>query len=1066
MTYRVEAAVSDVSNLSVSQTKTFTALPGERLIGIKHDFVADKGKPFPIKVIVTDPQGKVIAGEKLKVELQQMKYSSVTQLQEGSETSRNQVEYKTVETKEVTSATEAKTISLTPPESGSYRIRVNFSNSKNDLSATDTQIWVTGDESIYWGDRETDNRLEIKLDKESYKPGEVATALIQSPYPEAELYFAVVRRGVLYSKTEKVTGGAPKIQFTVTPEMTPNAAVEAILIRQGKPLKEVEPGSIEKLVKIGFTPFKTSLADKYLEVKITPQEEKLEPGKTETLTLELKDSQKNPIEGQFTVMVVNEAILQLTGYSVPDLVETVYAAQDISTRLSDNRPQVVLQSIPSPLDKGWGFGGGYSKPGADTRVRKNFQPLAYYNGSVVSDARGQAKVTFSLPDDLTTWRVMVVATDGDFHFGKGDTSIITTKPLVTNPILPQFARLGDTFQGGVSVTNNTQDTGSLSIYGTVTGNLRFRSNSQLTESLQTKTTASGTRGYNFPLIASQVGEGTVKFVTKLNNQSDAFEVPFEVKGLEVSEQVIESGTTDYRVKIPIEVPQNVVTETGGLGISLGSTLVPDINASARQVFETNELPFLETSASQLLIASNLQLLNQTQGFNLPQKVTQSLDNLQKLQKPDGGFAYFPTAKTSDPFLTPYAAESLAKAKSAGWNGNPLMLNSLKIYLDKLLANPGQYDFCRTTPCQQQVRLNTLIALGELGDKRTDFLVSIAEDWQKLAPAAQIRLARYLSQFPEWKSQAQTITDTIEKTIYETGRSATINLPNNRRWMDSNTTTQAQALRLFIAQKAKPEVLDRLLQGLLALRRNGTWLNSYDNAQALTALVEYSQLNPVNSNFTATIKLGKKQLGSFKFTGDNRTNYNLKIPMKELTRGRNEVTLQKSGQGTLHYLTEYKYRLKGSQPGRLNGLRIIRYVRPANQQQILRQMNLYASDETFSLTSGQVYDIGLEIITDRPVNQVVINDPIPAGLEAVDTSFQTATKYYQAQQDSWEINYQQIHRDKVTAYADHFDSGVYSLHYLVRSVIPGFFEWSGAEVHLQYAPEEFGRTASSRLEIKE
>ncbi|MDZ8138565.1 MAG: hypothetical protein RM049_25195 [Nostoc sp. DedQUE04] len=54
------------------------------------------------------------------------------------------------------------------------------------------------------------------------------------------------------------------------------------------------------------------------------------------------------------------------------------------------------------------------------------------------------------------------------------------------------------------------------------------------------------------------------------------------------------------------------------------------------------------------------------------------------------------------------------------------------------------------------------------------------------------------------------------------------------------------------------------------------------------------------------------------------------------------------------------------------------------------------------------------------------------------------------------------RYRIIAYADHFKPGVYSLHYLVCSVTPGTFSWPGAEVHLQYAPEEFGRTAESTL----
>jgi hypothetical protein len=54
MTYRVDVQVADVSNLSVANSKTFTALPSNRLIGLKSNFIADAGKAFPIEVVVTD----------------------------------------------------------------------------------------------------------------------------------------------------------------------------------------------------------------------------------------------------------------------------------------------------------------------------------------------------------------------------------------------------------------------------------------------------------------------------------------------------------------------------------------------------------------------------------------------------------------------------------------------------------------------------------------------------------------------------------------------------------------------------------------------------------------------------------------------------------------------------------------------------------------------------------------------------------------------------------------------------------------------------------------------------
>jgi hypothetical protein len=1067
MTYRVDVQVSDVSNLSVADSRTFTVLPSDRLIGLQSNFVADAGKSFPIQVIVTDSTGKALTGQQVRVELQEMKYSSVTQVVEGSQTPHNQVEYKTVAQTQTTSSDTPQTVYLTPPTSGAYRIRANFTNAKNESTATDTQIWATGDNGVNWGDRYTNNRLELKLDKDSYQPGETATVLIQSPYPKAELYLAVVRHDTLYRTIVPVKGGAPQIQFQVTADMLPNAAVEAVLVRQGTPISQVEPGSLDNLVRIGFAPFKINLADKYLKVQVNPEKRSLAPGEAQTVELQLQDAVGNPLQGQFAVMVVNEAVLQLSGYRPPDLVQTVYAEQPISTRFADNRPNVVLSPLSSPLDKGWGYGGGNSSGLASTRVRTNFQPLAYYNGAVQTDASGRARVTFTLPDDLTTWRVMAVATDGNLRFGNGEETFIATKPLLSNPILPQFARPGDRFEAGLSVTNTTGQSGTLAIQGAVDGSVQFADNTSGNLSTPTK---SGTSAYRFPFVADRAGKSIVKFTTQLNGTTDAFAVPLEVKPLEVTEQVVESGVTSDRATIPLNIDRNVVPNLGGLEISLASTPIANITAPVRQILNEEQLPFLEPAASQLAIAADLQILSQQYGqtvtdYNPSQQATQALERLQKLQLPDGGFASLPGEKTADPFVSPYAAEAIATAQTAGFDVDPRMVNRLKTYLQKLLANPTQYSFCKELPCKERVRLEAAIALSELGNKQNDFLADIYHGRDRFDLVTKIKLARYLHLFPEWQQEAKILTNQLQEIVYETGRSAVVNLPSGWQWLNSPTTSQAQALRLFIETKAKPEVLARLLQGLLALRREGTWQTTYDNAEALAALVQYSRLQPTPPNFTANVQLGGKNLTATQFEGYRKPSVDIAVPMTQLPRGQQDVTVKKSGRGMLHYLLAYRYRLQGEQPGRLNGLRVTREIRPANETQALRRIGLYAPAEPLTVPVGQVFDIGLEIISDRPVDRVVITDPLPAGFEAVDTSFQTATPYFQPQQDSWAIGYQTIYRDRVVAYSNRLEPGVYQLHYLARSVTPGTFLWSGAEAHLQYAPEEFGRCSSSQLTIQ-
>lgn len=1076
--YRIDATVKDVANIAVSGFTTLTVFPDTRLIGLKSNFVGEKNKPFPIEIIVTTPEGKSLSGETIKLELQRIEYSNVTEIIQGQNSTDTQVKYTTVDTQTVTSKNNAQTVTFTPQKSGVYRIRANFANSKQENTVTDTQVWISGSDNVFWGENDPKNKLEIKLDKTEYQIGDTVTAIIQSPYPSAELYLAVIRKKPLLQTIQQVKGSTPTIQFKVTPEMLPNVAVEAILTRTGTSLNESEIGNIDQLMRIGFAPFNVNLKDRYLNVKVTPLLDKIYPGKEQTVTLELTDSQNNPVKGQFTVMVVNEAILQLTGYRVPDLVPEMYSDIQITTRFNDNRSKVILASPAQPLPKGWGYGGGMSSGIGDTRIRKNFQPIAYYNGSVISDDLGTATLDFTLPDDFTTWRVMVVATDGNYRFGNGDNTFMTTQPLISNPIFPQFLREGDTIMGGVAVTN-TSDTEKITLEGYLSPNLKAEETLQLETNLD-----KGTKGYRFPIVAEQVGEGKVQFVTESDSgKKDAWEIPLEVKPLLVSETVTETGVIpplgsgnirEGTITIPLNIEKRKLnTEVGGLTLSLSSTFIPEVLKSANSILETDDFPFLEPLASQLLTLSNLTLLSEKystdlSNLKLETTVENTLNQLMKLKHPSGGFVSGDYAREkADPFLSTYTAQSLAQAQKAGYTVNATVVKNLQKYLRTLLTNPSQYDWCSAESCMNKLRLESLIALDQLGETRDDFLPTLYQYYKKFDLNSQVRLIGYLDKFTEWKSKIKPLFEDIQKRVYVTGQNTTVNAKTNYSWyswLDSATVIQSNVLELFISQKRPNSELDGLVKTLLAMRQQGNWGNSYNNAHGLSALTVLSNYYSQTPNFTANVKLGWNKVADYSFKDYKTSSVQKNLTMEDLPKGKQDLVISKKGQGELHYVTEYKYRLKGKQNGRFNGLRITRYLRPANQTKVLEKYDLYPSDKEVKLPVGQVFDIDLEITTDHPVHDVLITDYLPAGLEAVDTSFNTASQYYQAQESSWNIDFQRLYFDKITAMATSLNAGVYHLHYLVRSTTLGKFDYPGAEIQLQYAPEEFGRSTATQVEI--
>ena len=77
-------------------------------------------------------------------------------------------------------------------------------------------------------------------------------------------------------------------------------------------------------------------------------------------------------------------------------------------------------------------------------VRSDFNPLAIFAPEVSTNARGEASVSVTVPDNLTRYRVMVVAVDDTGKkFGTAESSLTARLPLMVRPFcvpLPEFWR--------------------------------------------------------------------------------------------------------------------------------------------------------------------------------------------------------------------------------------------------------------------------------------------------------------------------------------------------------------------------------------------------------------------------------------------------------------------------------------------------------------------------------------------------------------------------------------------------------------------------------------------------
>jgi uncharacterized protein YfaS (alpha-2-macroglobulin family) len=855
------------------------------------------------------------------------------------------------------------------------------------------------------------------------------------------------------------------VAFKITPAMLPNAAVQALLVRRGPALGATPATNLTHLSRIGFAPFEVGLDAKYLKVDIVPAHASLLPAGAQTVTLHLAGRDGKPARGEIAIAVVNDAILQLTGYRFPDLTAMVYADEAISTRFGDNRENVKLQSEHRFVDKGFGFGGGAMAGPASTRVRTKFVPLAYWNARVRTNAAGDATVSFTVPDDLTTWRVMALGSTIDARFGSNDATFVTTQPLVTNPILPQFARPGDRFSAGVAVTNVAGRKGTLSIAAVARG-AAFATGDP--HSAATSAPASTTaQAYRFDTVMDGTG-ATFKFTSSLGPVSDAFAFAVPVVTQGVLESVVTTGTTNATVGVPIDVAESLQGTDGGLKVTVASTLLGDVSAPV-SALDGSYLRLGTTAASRIAVASDAILLDKRYGHladvpALRKQATSDLTVLRSLALPDGGFGDWPGATKSDAYTTAFDVEQLYQAKLAGFSVDDDLSHATH-FLAKVLANPVDAGECSNgdAKCIAEVRLEMLETLGTLGDARDQFIGDIMAQQAGFGYYERVELARFLFRLDDWHGKAAALRDELFKAVNLSARHATVDVRGE--FGESDVAGQSQMLSLAVESGLQGEDVDRFLQTLLDQRHLGRWGCVCDDAEALNALTVYATRDLPTPNFAATAILPATppKVLSTGFHGFAKTVANVSLPMDEVARGPQIVKLEKKGTGTLHYLVDLTYRAPATSPGIYQGIRIDRIVRAPGAPAPLFAFGL-APQTAESVSAAHVFDIEDRIIIDHPVDSVVLTDPLPAGFEAIDQSFRTAAPSDLEGADTMSVDYQSIYKDRVISYVAHLDAGSYAIHYLVRSVTPGTYAWPGASAVLQYAPEEFGRTAASVLTV--
>ena len=104
-------------------------------------------------------------------------------------------------------------------------------------------------------------------------------------------------------------------------------------------------------------------------------------------------------------------------------------------------------------------------------VRANFGETAFFYPQVETNDKGEAILSFTLPESLTSWRFIGLAHDKNMRMGIIDTVIVAQKQLMIQPNMPRFLRVGDKATLTANITNLSDKPQNVIVTLTVTSHL-------------------------------------------------------------------------------------------------------------------------------------------------------------------------------------------------------------------------------------------------------------------------------------------------------------------------------------------------------------------------------------------------------------------------------------------------------------------------------------------------------------------------------------------------------------------------------------------------------------------
>jgi uncharacterized protein YfaS (alpha-2-macroglobulin family) len=1148
--FSIDARVTDLNNQETAKNTSVIVHKGLVYPGVApRGYVSLAGQPATVDLLTVDWDSQPVPDQELTIVVSQAEWLSVRQqADDGRFYWTSEVRETPILTDTVATDSSGEAVfTWTPPNGGQYKINATVVDELGNAVRSAAFTWVSSGQQgdyVSWP-VENNDRIELVADQQLYRVGDTARVLVPHPYEGPVEALLTIERGQII-ETQQITlqGNSETLEIPIVEDYVPNVFVSVVIVKGGSVGDRPEQGGSAGSVgdrpeqggstgsvgdrpeqggaagsvgdrpeqggsagsvgdrpeqgeqdgssdlgsfKLGLVELPVDSAVKEIQLTLTPSAEVLRPGETVTFTVQATDWQGEPLQAEISLALIDKAILSLAQSPNQPLLDSFYRQRGLGVQTASNMV-LNLDRLNQQLEEGAkGGGGGDGMMGVE--VRSEFEDTALWDPTVVTDEKGMAEVSVTLPDNLTTWRLEGIGITVDTEVGQATVEVRATLPLLVRPVLPRFFTVGDQAEIGAIVNNNTAEERTVEVILAAQGVTTTAALSQIVSVPAGQQVKVG-----WPVEVPQpVSSALIRFTALETGAAagqqplgDAVELTLPVIRYASPETVATAGEValdESRTEV-IVLPEDVDPTQGELRVRLDPSLAAGTLESLDWLrsfpYECNEQivsKFLPNVVAYQALAT-LGIEQPDLAANLQEQIAVATQRLLQRQNADGGWGWWANEE-SQPFVSSYVTFGLVQAQQAGFAVDSAALERALGYLQRQLRPAANLEGYQLN--QQAFILYVLAEAGQGDMGRTTALYEVRE---RLAHYGQALLALTfgLLDDPTSDQRIGVLLDDLSGAAVVSATGAHWE-EANIDWWTMNSDLRSTAMVLDALAQLDPEnaLAPNAVRWLMNSRTDGHWATTQENVWSLLALTDWmAATGELEGDYSYQVTLNDGPLASGVVDAANVGQpVSLAVAVADLIQdAANGLTISRfaegsqSGAGELYYTAFLEYFLPAA------GLQALdRGVVVAQQYRLVDPLTGAASDQPISEAQiGDTIQVKLTIVAPTTLHYLVVESPLPAGAEAIDPSLLNTSLVYEGPEleavDAnvpwfrWTPTATDLRDEKVALFATQLPAGTYEYTYQMRASLPGQFQVLPSVAYQMYFPEVWGRSAGAEFGIGE